>query len=193
MHRHARRFLAPALLVALLAGSALAAPETYEVDKTHSTLLFRIKHLDVGYTYGWFRDFSGSLVVDDDNLAGARVEITAKLDSVDTGDAKRDQHLKSPDFFNVAQFPTMSFKSTSVTKAGADKYTVQGNLTLHGVTKPLTVTMTKTGEGDDPWGNHRIGFEGQMSFERSDFGMDKMLEAVSDTVWVTIAVEAVRK
>ena len=195
MNHPVRRAFLPVLvfgLVALTAWPAAAAPESYEVDKGHSALLFRIKHVDVGYTYGRFNDFSGSLVVDDANLGAAKVEITAKLESVDTNDAKRDQHLKSPDFFNVAQFPLMSFKSTSVTKAG-DAYTVQGNLTLHGVTKALTVTMKKTGEGEDPWGNHRIGFEGQMSFKRADFGMDKMPQAVGDTVWVTVAVEGIRK
>ena len=195
MHHPLRRALLPVFvfgLVALMAWPAAAAPESYDVDKGHSALLFRIKHIDVGYTYGRFNDFSGSLVVDDANLGSAKVEITAKMDSVDTNDAKRDQHLKSPDFFNVAQFPTMTFKSTSVSKDGST-YKVQGNLTLHGVTKSLTISMQKTGEGDDPWGNHRIGYEGQMSFNRSDFGMDKMPGAVGDKVWVTIAVEGIRK
>ena len=86
----------------------------------------------------------------------------------------------------------MTFKSTSVTKDG-DVYKVQGNLNLHGVTKALTISMKKTGEGDDPWGNHRIGFEGQLSFKRADFGMDKMPGAVGETVWVTVAVEGIRK
>ena len=195
MQHLARRSLLSLLLVglvALAAGPATAAPETYDVDTGHSALLFRIKHVDVGYTYGRFNEFSGSLVVDDENLAAAKVEITAKLESVDTNDAKRDQHLKSPDFFNVAQFPTMTFKSTSVSKDG-DTYTVQGNLELHGVTKALAIKMQKTGEGDDPWGNHRIGFEGQLSFKRADFGIDKMPGAVGETVWVTVAVEGIRK
>ena len=195
MHHPVRRALLPVFvfgLVALMAWPAVAAPESYEVDKGHSALLFRIKHVDVGYTYGRFNDFSGSLVVDDANLSAAKVEITAKLDSVDSNDAKRDQHLKSPDFFNVAQFPSMTFKSTSVTKDGS-AYAVNGNFTLHRVTKALTLTMQKTGEGDDPWGNHRIGFEGQFSFKRADFGMDKMPMAVGDAVWVTVAVEGIRK
>jgi polyisoprenoid-binding protein YceI len=190
-----RRVLVTALvilLVVLMAWPATAAPVSYDVDKGHSALLFRIKHVDVAYTYGRFNDFSGLFVVDEANLAGSSVEITAKLESVDTNDAKRDQHLRSPDFFNVAQFPLMTFKSTTITKSG-DDYTVQGNLTLHGVTKALTITMKKTGEGKDPWGNHRIGFEGQMSFKRSDFGMDKLPQAVGDTVWVTVAIEGIRK
>ena len=179
-------------LVALTAFPAAAAPEQYEVDPGHSALLFRIKHVDVGYTYGRFNEFSGSLVVDDANLGNAKVEIVAKVESIDSNDGKRDQHLKSPDFFNVAQFPTLRYVSTSVSKSG-DAYTVQGNLTLHGVTKAITIKMKKTGEGDDPYGNHRVGFEGQLTFKRSDFGMDKMPQAVGDTVWVTVAVEGVRK
>ena len=193
MHRPRR--LLPFLtlgLVALLAWPAAAAPASYDVDTGHSALLFRIKHVDVAYTYGRFNEFSGSIVVDDANLANAKVEITAKLESVDTNDAKRDQHLRSPDFFNVAQFPNMTFKSTSVAKNG-DTYKVTGTLDLHGVTKTLTIDMKKTGEGKDPWGKERIGFEGQMSFKRSDFGMDKMQEAVGDMVWVTVAIEGIKK
>ena len=185
-------FVLAATLVALTAWPAAAAPESYEIDTGHSALLFRIKHVDVGYTYGRFNEFSGSLVVDDANLGNAKVEIVAKVESIDSNDAKRDQHLRSPDFFNVAQFPTLTFKSTSVSKSG-DDYTVQGNLTIHGVTKAVTIKMKKTGKGDDPFGNHRIGFEEQMSFKRSDFGMDKMQQAVGDMVWVTVAVEGIRK
>jgi len=195
MSRTVRRALLYALtlvLIALMAWPAAAAPASYEVDLAHSTLLFRIKHLDLGYVYGRFNDFSGSFVVDDANPSNAKVEITARIESVDTGNEKRDQHLKSPDFFNVAQFPTMTFRSTSVAKAG-DGYTVTGTLDLHGITKSVAIKMTKVGEGKDPWGNERIGFEGQMSFERSDFGMDKMQEAVGDTVWVTVAVEGIKK
>lgn len=196
MHHPVRRTLFPVLvfgLVALLAWPAAAAPERYDVDKGHSALLFRVKHVDVGYTYGRFNDFSGSFVVDDANLANAQIEITAKVESIDSNDAKRDQHLKSPDFFNVAQFPTMTFKSTSIVKNADGAYQVKGNFTLHGVTRPLTLTMRKTGEGDDPFGNHRIGFEGQLTFNRSDFGMDKMAKAVGEKVWVTVAVEGIRK
>jgi len=191
-----RSTLVPALvlaLVGLMALPATAAPERYEVDKVHSSLMFRIKHVDVGYTYGRFNDFSGSLVVDDANLANAKVEITAKVESIDSNDAKRDQHLKGPDFFNVAQFPTMTYKSTSVTKGADGSYMVQGNLTLHGVTNAVGIKMKKTGEGDDPWNNHRIGYEGMMKFSRSAFGMDKMPAAVGDEVWVTVAVEGIRK
>ena len=188
---------APVILAVLIGALALgpialAAPVNYEVDRGHSALLFRIKHVDVGFTYGRFNDFSGKMVVDEANPAGSSVELTAQIASVDTNDAKRDQHLKSPDFFNANQFPTMTFKSTSVSKTG-EEFSVQGDLTLHGVTKPTTITMKKTGEGDDPYGNHRIGFEGAMTIKRSDFGMDKMPGAVGDWVWITVAVEGIKK
>ena len=186
-------FLAVAAL--LLGGglTALAEGSTYAIDKSHSSIVFRVKHLDIGYTYGFFRDFEGSFVVDEANPSASSVEMTVQMGSVDTNDAKRDQHLKSPDFFNANQFPTMTFKSTAVSKDTDGSFKVDGNLTLHGVTKAVSVKMKKTGEADDPWGNHRIGFEGSFVIKRSDFGMDKMPEAVGDWVWITIAVEGIRK
>ena len=180
-------------VVALGPAGALAAPSTYDVDKSHSALMFRIKHLDVAFTYGRFNDFSGTLVVDEENLAASSVEITAQMTSVDTNEPKRDQHLRSPDFFNVNQFPTMTFKGKAVERHSDGAFKVDGNLTLHGVTKPVSVKMMKTGEGDDPWGKYRIGFEGTFVIKRSDFGMDKMQEAVGDSVWITVAVEGIRK
>jgi polyisoprenoid-binding protein YceI len=191
-----RAALTLSILAAVLAlGTApvSAAPETYEVDLSHSFAMFRIKHLNVGYAYGRFNDFAGTFVVDEANPAASSVELTIQVKSVDTNNEKRDQHLRSPDFFSANQFPTMVFKSTAVSKSGEGAYEVKGNLTLHGVTKPVTLAMRKTGKGDDPWGNHRIGFEGTTSIKRSDFGMNKMMEAVADQVWITVAVEGIRK
>lgn len=183
-------------LAALLLGSGLsaqAAGTNYDVDKSHSAILFRVKHLGIGYTYGHFRDFSGAFTLDEATPASSSVEFTVKLDSVDTNDEKRDQHLKSPDFFGVNQFPTMTFKSTSVKKGEDGKYAVTGDLSLHGVTKSVTITMAKTGEGDDPYGNHRVGFEGIFQVKRSEFGMDKMLQAAGDDIRIIVAVEGIRK
>ena len=193
VHKIPVSYVLLALVGALALGPvAAAAPVNYEVDTVHSSLIFRIKHLDVGFTYGRFNDFSGKMVVDEASPAGSSVEITAQIASVDTNNAKRDQHLRSPDFFNANQFPTMTYKSTAVSKSG-DEYSVQGNLTLHGVTKAVTIKMKKTGEGKDPRGNELIGFEGTMTIKRSDFGMDKMSQAVGDWVWITVAVEAIKK
>ena len=184
-----------AVTVLLLGTGVPAQAEAvgYAVDKSHSSIVFRVKHLDIGFTYGFFRDFSGSFTVDEENAAASSVELEIQLASVDTNDEKRDQLLKSPDFFGVNQYPTMTFKSTSVKKNGVDKFDVTGDLSLHGVTKSVTVTMKKTGEGDDPWGNHRIGFEGMFKLKRSEYGMDKMLEAASDEIRIIVAVEGTKK
>lgn len=193
--RHPGLVFAGLVLVVLALGAlpARAAPATYEIDLSHSSFLFRVKHLDIGYTHGRFNEFSGRFVVDEQDPAASSVQVTVKTTSVDTNDEKRDQHLRSPDFFNVNQFPTMAFQSKSVKRTAATTWEVSGDLTLHGVTKPLVITMEKTGEGQDPWGNHRAGFEGTAKIERSAFGMDKLREAVGDTIDITIAVEGIRK
>lgn len=173
------------------ATSAVRAAETYDVDKSHSSILFRVKHLGVSYAYGRFNDFSGTVVVDAD-AAKCSVEIVAKTESVDSNDAKRDQHLKSPDFFNVKQFPALSFKSTKVAISG-EKYEVTGDLTMKGVTKPLTVVLDRVGSGKDPWGGYRTGFEGTFTVKRSDFGMNYMPDGIGDEVKILISIEGIRK
>lgn len=194
MTRFSRMALPSLIALALVLGAlpvAQAETHSYTIDPVHSAFLFRVKHANVGYTYGRFNEFGGTIVVDDENPANSRVEITVQVKSVDTANEKRDQHLRSPDFFNVNQFPTMTFKSTAVKKTEDGAYEVTGDFTLHGTTKPLTVLMTKTGEGSF-MGNYLIGFEGAATLQRSEFGMDKMLNVVSDKIWITIAVEAQR-
>ncbi len=187
-----KRALASLFIASVIAVPAVAA-ETYDIDKSHSFLLFRVKHLAVSYAHGRFNDFSGTFVVDDADPKKSTVEIEVKTESVDTGDAKRDQHLRSPDFFNAKQFRTMTFKSTSVKPAGGDKYEVTGDLALKGVTKPITVTLERVGSGKDPWGGYRTGFEGRFTLKRSDFGVDYMPDLLGDEIVVTVAIEGVRK
>ncbi len=172
--------------------SASAAPDAYDVDAVHSAVLFRVQHMKAGYTYGRFNELSGKLVLDEANPSASSIEVEVKATSVDTNDKKRDDHLRGPDFFNVAQFPTLTFKSTAV-KAAGTKFDVTGDLTMHGVTKSVTVSMEKTGAGSDPWGFIRVGFEGTLTVKRSEFGMDKMLEGVGDEIRVTLAFEGARK
>lgn len=182
---------APTSRVAEPAPPAPAAAETYEVDSVHSTILFRVKHLGVAYSYGRFNEMQGKIVVDDANPAASSVEIEAKTDSIDTGNAKRDQHLKSPDFFNAKQFPTVSFKSTSAKKAG-EKWEVAGNVTLKGVSKPVTLTLDRVGTAKTPQG-HKTGFEGKFAVKRSDFGMSFMPDGLGDEVTLQVSIEAARK
>lgn len=167
---------------------------TYRVDPVHSSILFRVKHMNTAYVYGRFNQFSGTLVVDEKNPERSSVQFEIDINSVDTRDAKRDEHLRGPDFFNARQFPKATFKSTRVRKINDTTVEVQGNLTLRGVTKPLTVRVTFTGKGRNPRGQEIIGFETTFTIKRSEFGINYGLNGgLSDEVRVIISVEAVRQ
>lgn len=140
------------------AGSAVAAE--YKIDKEgqHAFIEFRIKHLGYSWLYGSFNDFDGSFTFDEKNPAADKVNVVINTNSVDTNHAERDKHLRSKEFLNVSKFPQATFASTEV-KKNAEGYTVVGNLTLNGVTKPVTLESKLTGQGNDPWGGYRAGFE----------------------------------
>jgi polyisoprenoid-binding protein YceI len=177
----------------LLFGGTAVAAETYEVDPSHSSIIFRIKHLGVSYFYGRFNNVSGSVVVATRVPSNSSVDIQVKTVDVDTFNAKRDKHLRSPDFFDVDRHPNIRFKSTAVKKIDPSTYEVTGNLTFHGTSRPLTARVRQTGSGKDPWGNFRAGFETEFSIKRSDFGMDYMLSGIDDDVRITVSVEGIRK
>jgi polyisoprenoid-binding protein YceI len=170
-----------------------AASETYEVDPVHSSAIFRIKHLGIAYVYGRFNDLSGTLKIDDERPASSVVEIFAKTKNVDTYNSERDNHLRSQDFFDAKKFPVISFKSKAFTKVSKDEYEVTGDLSIHGVTRPLTVKVQRTGSGEDPWGGFRIGFETTFMIKRSDFGMNFMMGGVGDEVRIILSIEGIRK
>lgn len=190
-----RHALFPTIALSFGLGLApdLSAADTYAIDPVHTAAIFKVKHLGVSHTYGRFNDVAGTIVFDAANPAASKVEITIQAGSVDTFNQKRDGHLASPDFFDSKQFTTLSFVSTAFKKVDEQNYEVAGNFTLHGVTKPLTLTVVKVGEGKDPWGGYRIGFDAAFTIKRSDFGMTKMLEAVGDDVAITFATEAIKK
>lgn len=183
-----------ALTVGLLASSAGATEtaQAFKLDPQHSYVVFRVMHLDIAWTYGSFRQVEGTFTLDPGNPAGSSFEVAVKVESVDTHVDKRDQHIRSPDFFDAKQFPLMTFKSTKVEKT-ANGYQVTGDLTVHGVTKSISLPLVKTGEGDDPWGNHRAGFQGEFSIKRSDFGMTFMPKIVGEDVHITVSAEGVRQ
>ena len=170
-----------------------AATETYQVDPVHSAAVFRIKHLGITYLYGRFNDLSGTLKIDDKTPANSVVEVYAKTKSIDTFNSERDNHLRSPDFFDAKKFDIISFKSKSFTKVSIDVYEVTGDLALHGVTRPLTVKVQRTGSGKDPWGGFRIGYETTFTIKRSDFGMSFMMEGVGDEVRIILSIEGIRQ
>ena len=149
------RFFAFALLLTL--ASEAPAAETYHVDPTHSTVVFRIKHLSVSYFFGRFNDVQGKFVLDADNPERGSIEITIKSDSIDTNNAERDKHMKGPEFFNAKQFPEIRFKSTKIRASGDRTYEVQGQFTMLDTTHPLTVQIKHVGEGQTFIGQ-RSGF-----------------------------------
>jgi polyisoprenoid-binding protein YceI len=182
--------LVPAATFAERSPAGAAPPQTLKVDAVHSSVIFRIKHLNVSWFYGRFTDVSGTVTLDEAKPAESSVEFDIKTESVDTHDAKRDKHLKSSDFFSATEFPSIHFKSKSVMK-DKDHYQVDGELTLHGVTKPLSVSVEPSGSGDTPMG-HRAGYETTFTVKRSDFGMGGMLDALGDEVRVTVSVECTK-
>jgi polyisoprenoid-binding protein YceI len=165
-----------------------ARGDDYTLDNAHSSATFKIGHLGISFVHGRFNDFSGDFSVTD---KGGKFNITIKADSIDTGIAKRDNHLKSPDFFNVKQFPTITFKSTSV-KAGEGGLAVSGDLTMHGVTKPVSFKL-KGGKTADFMKQVRIGYTTDLTLKRSDFGMDGFLFALSDEVNISFSFQGLKK
>jgi len=166
--------------------------DTFKIDPVHSSVLFSIKHLGVTDFYALFKDISGTVVFDKDDPAKSSVELTIPVESVDTRNPKRDQHLKSPDFFNAKQFPTLSFKSNKV-EASGDTYQISGDFTLHGVTKPITIEFKKGPEGKGMEGEVRGGGETRLTIKRSDYGMTFMQGALGDEVNIIVSIEGVKQ
>jgi len=176
-----------------LIASGTAAADTYTVDPVHSNTIFRVRHLNIGYIYGRFNQAAGTFLIDSADPTKSTFNITVKTESIDTHNAKRDNHLKSPDFFNARQFPEITFKSTKVKSVDEHTLAVTGDLTCHGVTKSVTMNVELTGEGNDPWGNYRAGLETVFTLKRSDFGMNFMMGPLGDDIKLMVAVEGIRK
>ena len=179
-------------IVVIFSSLALAA-ETYKLDPGHTSIIFRVKHLGIAYVYGRINGPTGSFVFDESSPSKCAIEIQAETKNIDTAVEKRDNHLRSPDFFNSGEYPLTRFKSKSVKKSGEATYEVSGDLTLLGKTRPITVKVQATGAGKDPWGNFRRGFETSFSIKRSEFGMDFMMGGLSDEVNLTVSVEGIRQ
>lgn len=169
------------------------AADTYAVDPAHSSIVFRIKHLDIAYVFGRFNNVSGTLSFDPENDAGNSVRISVQAKDVDTGNAKRDAHLRGSDFFDSEQHAEIRFESETFKKTGENTYDISGTIHIMGTTQPVTVTAMKTGGGKDPWGGYRVGFTTTFTFQRSRFGMNNMLGSIGDDVELTVSVEAIRK
>jgi polyisoprenoid-binding protein YceI len=165
----------------------------YAVDPAHTSIVFSVGHAQLSYTYGFFRKAAGQYVLDKANAANCQFQFSINTDSLDTNHVERDAHLRSADFFNVQQFPAITFQSTHCTRAEAEDgsvvYQVTGDLTIHGVTRQVTVPLRMLGEGQGPFKDQRTGFLCQAALKRSDFGMTNRLDVVGDAVGVTISFE----
>lgn len=197
MPRSFRSFVS--LLVLLFAASApLIAADTYTVDKNHSDASFRVRHF-ASKVRGNFGDFEGAIQADPARPEMSSVVFTIKTASISTNNPDRDKHLQSPDFFDAAKCPELSFKSSRIVPAGKDKYTVTGMLTMHCVSKEVTLPVEYLGSTKDPWGNERASFEVTTTLNRKDWGINwnKALDAggfmLSDDVEVTVSLETVKK
>jgi polyisoprenoid-binding protein YceI len=189
--------IVPALMASqLVFAEAKIVEGTYKIDAAHSKLGFEVPHLVVSSVEGKFTDFEGTIVVDP-KLEKSKVELTAKTASIDTSNKDRDEHLKSPDFFDVKKFDKLTFKSKKVSGT-PEALKVEGDLTMHGVTKPVTLDGKYTGAVKDPWGNERIAFKATTKIKRQDFGLvwTKVVEAgpvVGDEITIDLKVEAIKE
>jgi len=168
------------------------AADTFTVDTVHSAVVFRVKHMNTSNAWGRFNDIAGTFALDESDPSKSLLDFQVKTGSIDTASAARDKHLKSPDFFNAVQFPVISFKSKSVSK-GAEGYDVTGDLTLHGVTKPVKVKVLPVGSGKDPRGTVIAGIDATFTVKQSEFGMSKMVGPIGDDVWVNVSIEGGKK
>lgn len=171
---------------------------TWNIDTSHSGAHFTVRHMVVSKVRGAFSRWQGTLQFDEQNPEASKVSVQIEAASIDTREEKRDAHLRSPDFFDVAQYPTLSFESTKVEKVEGNSYRVTGDLTIHGVTKQVVLEADYLGAGKDPWGNDRVGFEASTSINRKDFGLtwNQALEAggvlVGDKIEIALDVEAIK-
>ena len=176
-----------------------AGPTTFKVDPVHSMVFFSIAHLNIAKNYGRFNNPEGTFNLNEDDLSKSFINIRVNTKDVDTGHDGRDDHLRSPDFFNAREFPAITFKSGSFTEAGeqADRrlFRVTGDLAMLGVTKPIEVMVYKTGEGDTGRQGYKQGIEATFTIKRSDFGMTKYLEGnvLGDEIELRVTMEGARQ
>ena len=189
-----RRIVGAALTAAALAISNTGTQAAeYRIDPAHSVVQFRISHLGYSWMIGVFDRISGSFAFDPAaGPAGQKIAVEIETASIDTGHAERDKHLRSSDFLNVRKYPKAVFVSTGY-EGDAKGGTMKGRLTLMGVTRPVAIAVKKVGEGDDPWGGYRAGFEGRTSLNRRDFNAGRDLGPASESMDLFLSVEGVRR
>jgi len=195
-----KRIIASISTIIALALPAFAFATTWTIDPDHSNVGFKVRHLMVSNVKGNFDKHTGAVEINDKDITKSKVEVSIDTNSINTNVQKRDEHLRSAEFFDVAKFPTMTFVSKKVAKAGKDKLKVTGDLTLHGVTKEVVLDVEgPTKESKDPWGNIRKGATATTKINRKDFGLvwNAALEtggvAVGEEITITLAIEMIKK
>src|SRR5688500_15353934 len=172
---------------------------TYKIDVDHSDIMFKVKHMMISTATGYFKKFDATVETTGNDFTNAKVTFEADIDSVDTKNEQRDTHLKSDDFFNAAQFPKLTFRSTSIEKEGEGEYKLKGDLTIRDITKPITLDVDYNGSTKDPWGFERAGFEVTGKMNRKEYGLkwSAVTEAgglvVDDIVKLQMNVEFVKQ
>lgn len=174
------------------AAPVASAPAAYTIDGVHSHVIFRCKHMGASNAYGMFTKISGSINIDEAAPESSSLNMTVGIASVTTGNAKRDDHLKSADFFSASEFPDATFKSKSFKKAGENAYDVTGDFTIRGTTKPITLKLEKVGSGKGPGNKELIGFETTFTINRMDYGVKYGPGALGEEVRLTVAIEAAK-
>ncbi len=177
------------LLVALPVASLA---ENYKVDASHSAVIFKVSHLGYSFTYGRFNKINGTYDFDAKNENNFNIELIVETDSVDTGNERRDKHLRAKEFFNVKAYPQIRFKSTTIKKRDDKVYDVRGELSFRGKVRQIETVANFIGAGKDSRGRTRSGFETSFTIKRSDFGMDFMIGGIGDEVTIMVSIEGVK-
>ena len=200
-----KRSIVSRTIISLFAIIALILPltasaSTWDIDPQHSDVGFKVKHLMISNVKGHFDKYTGVVEINDKDITKSKVQVSIDTNSINTNVDKRDQHLRSADFFDVAKFPTMTFVSTQVATAGKDRLKVTGTLTLHGITKEVILDVEgPSAESKDPWGNIRKGATATTKINRKDFGLvwNAALETggvvVGDEITITLEIEMIKK
>jgi len=188
-------FGAAAIVIALNATSVSAEVATagsYKIDPAHTNVQFSVSHLGTSNLIGRFNKVAGDISLKSNG--NSTVEVTIQTNSVDSNHQKRDKHLRSPDFFNAKQYPVMKFVSNKVSNNNkGEPVSVTGKLSLHGVTKNITLAVTPVGAGKDPWGGYRAGYDATTTIKRSEFGMNFMPGGIGDDISITLNIEAIKQ
>ncbi len=183
------------LILGLLITTASAQADTYTIDTegSHAFVQFKIQHLGYSWLYGRFDEFSGTFTYDEEKPESTKIEMTVQTSSVNSNHSMRDKHLRSDDYLNVETYPEASFISTSFTETKDGHGTMNGNLTLNGVTKPITLDVKFIGAGKDPWGGYRRGYEATTELKLADFKIKKSPGPKSEALLLTVSVEGIKQ